>query len=321
MQDENDTLNNLINDKQPTPFTKIDNNAITLSKEFYKTKIKVATYNNNAVAVKRFYYDNDTHRINTYHPEANNEVTIIKKISNHTSSYILRYHGYIIDKDHISIVMDFATQGSLEDYLNNNTIDIQTCFKFCKQFLCGLETLHSYNIVHFDLRPDNLFVDADLTLKIADFDKSMIIPRGKTSIITTTLYNSKEFIAPENLEKVLQKDFQFTVDFAKDIYAASIICCDILFGSPYPEGYREKNQFIKDVISGEIPDFSIVTDKPLKKWLTGMSCNVATSRPTASIAKQSLAQIERNWASLISSQTTENQDSDQQSTCSFIPYN
>jgi mitogen-activated protein kinase 7 len=40
---------------------------------------------------------------------------------------------------------------------------------FIYQILCGLKYIHSANVLHRDLKPGNLLVNADCELKIADF--------------------------------------------------------------------------------------------------------------------------------------------------------
>lgn len=40
---------------------------------------------------------------------------------------------------------------------------------FVYQILCGLKYIHSANVLHRDLKPGNLLVNADCELKIADF--------------------------------------------------------------------------------------------------------------------------------------------------------
>lgn len=38
------------------------------------------------------------------------------------------------------------------------------------QMLCGLKFIHSTNVIHHDIKPSNLFVNADCKLKIGDFN-------------------------------------------------------------------------------------------------------------------------------------------------------
>ena len=44
-----------------------------------------------------------------------------------------------------------------------------------RDFLCGLDYLHNFaNVVHRDIKPDNLLIDGGDHLKIADFGVALI---------------------------------------------------------------------------------------------------------------------------------------------------
>ena len=44
---------------------------------------------------------------------------------------------------------------------------------FLYQILCGLQYIHSANVVHRDLKPSNLLVNANCDLKIGDFGNTL----------------------------------------------------------------------------------------------------------------------------------------------------
>jgi len=53
---------------------------------------------------------------------------------------------------------------------------------FIYQTLCGLKYIHSANVLHRDLKPGNLLVNADCELKICDFGLARgYTPGGGTS--------------------------------------------------------------------------------------------------------------------------------------------
>eukprot|EP00330_Aristerostoma_sp_ATCC50986_P011187 CAMPEP_0114584066 /NCGR_PEP_ID=MMETSP0125-20121206/7784_1 /TAXON_ID=485358 ORGANISM="Aristerostoma sp., Strain ATCC 50986" /NCGR_SAMPLE_ID=MMETSP0125 /ASSEMBLY_ACC=CAM_ASM_000245 /LENGTH=141 /DNA_ID=CAMNT_0001778121 /DNA_START=210 /DNA_END=636 /DNA_ORIENTATION=+ len=107
-------------------------------------------------------------------------------------------------------VMEYAAEGNLQDFIIDGCVDpdeklVRTFFK---QIINGLQFLHNHDCAHLDLKPTNIVVTADYTLKIVDFDAS---------------YSAKD-------KKIISRGT------LKDIYSAGIILFTLLTGFlPYAE--------------------------------------------------------------------------------------
>jgi serum/glucocorticoid-regulated kinase 2 len=62
------------------------------------------------------------------------------------------------------------------------------------EILLGIQYLHSQNIVYRDIKPENIMIDMDGNLKIADFGLSKIGLRPND--LATTYCGSPEYMAP-----------------------------------------------------------------------------------------------------------------------------
>lgn len=67
-----------------------------------------------------------------------------------------------------------ATNGSVQQYLNDrgDSIDDRLRFKWCKEAAEALDYCHGLKVLHCDLRPDNMLLNANLDLSLCDFGGS-----------------------------------------------------------------------------------------------------------------------------------------------------
>jgi serine/threonine protein kinase len=78
--------------------------------------------------------------------------------------------------------LEYAPNGELYDYLAEYGAFPEPVARWAyKQILSGLEVIHKAGFAHKDLRPENILVAKDFTLKIADFDLSCRLPIRKYS--------------------------------------------------------------------------------------------------------------------------------------------
>ena len=73
------------------------------------------------------------------------------------------------------ILLEAATNGDLQQYLNIHgaLISENQRLRWCKEVAEGLSYCHSKGVLHCDLRPDNLLLGDNLSLKICDFGGSV----------------------------------------------------------------------------------------------------------------------------------------------------
>ena len=86
----------------------------------------------------------------------------------------------------------------------------------------GLEHLHSHNIVYRDIKPENILLDIDGHIRIADFGLSKIIPPRHKSY---SFCGSPEYMSPEMLACVGH-------DKRLDIYCLGALLFEMLTGLP-----------------------------------------------------------------------------------------
>jgi serine/threonine protein kinase len=131
--------------------------------------IHKAIYNNSTVAVK----------ICNEEDSINNEVKIMRYLEHPN---IIRYINHFIDSGRLHIMMEYCDFCLSDILLNPNEVPIpffntdesnlsvvSIAINVCR----GLNYLHSLNIVHHDLKSDNILVNVDGEIKICDFGFSV----------------------------------------------------------------------------------------------------------------------------------------------------
>ncbi|KAI5965011.1 BCK1 [Candida theae] len=118
--------------------------------------------------------------------------------------HIVQYLGYEQNNNTYSLFLEYVAGGSIAMCLKSYGRFDETLIRIItKQVLLGLEYLHSNNIIHRDLKADNLLLDIDGTCKISDFG----ISRKNNDIYSNANMSMKGTIfwmAPEVIDNMVE---------------------------------------------------------------------------------------------------------------------
>lgn len=96
------------------------------------------------------------------------------------------------------IIMEYCEGGTLRNYINRVAVIPEAdIWKFIRDFLIGYRCLFDINVVHRDIKTDNILIQNG-QFKIADFGLSKIIEE-KSKVLSAK--GSPVFMAPELLGK------------------------------------------------------------------------------------------------------------------------
>jgi serine/threonine-protein kinase len=96
-----------------------------------------------------------------------------------------------------------------------------------KQLARALEIAHEQGVIHRDIKPHNMAVQADGVLKVMDFGIARLAQRPQESGVTQagTIVGTPEYMAPEQLSGK-------ELDARVDLYAAGCVLYECLTGKP-----------------------------------------------------------------------------------------
>nr|XP_034962128.1 RAF proto-oncogene serine/threonine-protein kinase isoform X1 [Zootoca vivipara] len=157
-----------------------------------------------------------------------NEVAVLRK-TRHVN--ILLFMGYMT-KDNLAIVTQWCEGSSLYKHLHVQETKFQMLQRIdiARQTAQGMDYLHAKNIIHRDMKSNNIFLHEDRTVKIGDFGLATVKSRWSGSQQVEQPTGSVLWMAPE----VIRMQDSNPFSFQSDVYSYGIVLYELMTGElPY----------------------------------------------------------------------------------------
>jgi len=164
------------------------------------------------------------------------EISLLKQLQHPN---IVRLYDVILTDQKLTLVFEFLDQ-DLKKYIDSfgdSGLDAPTTKSFLWQLLQGIHHCHENQVLHRDLKPQNLLINRDGELKLADFGlaRSFGIPvRSYAHEVVTLWYRSPE---------VLLGSRHYSTPI--DMWSVGCIFAEIASGRPLFPGRNEKDQLLR----------------------------------------------------------------------------
>lgn len=138
------------------------------------------------------------------------------------------------------LIMEYIDGPTLSEYIHSHgPLSIDTAINFIEQILQGVQQAHEKRIVHRDIKPQNILIDKNKTLKIFDFGIAKAL--SETSMTQTNhVLGTVQYLSPEQAKGE-------TTNETTDIYSIGIVLYEMLIGHPPFSGETAVSIAIKHI--------------------------------------------------------------------------
>ena len=147
------------------------------------------------------------------------------------------------DPDQTYLVTEVVEGGSLADLLRGKELLPEFGVMFVVGVAEALHHAHGHQIIHRDVKPENILVSEDGVVKLTDFGIAQIV--GLESMtVTGTLVGSPAHMSPEQIEGMVQ------LDFRADVWALGTVLYTVVTNGALPFDASTPHGVLKRIMDG-----------------------------------------------------------------------
>ncbi|XP_078664037.1 uncharacterized protein LOC144907104 [Branchiostoma floridae x Branchiostoma belcheri] len=174
------------------------------------------------------------------------------------SEYVISLKGVCLDPN-VAIVMPYMENGSLAGLLRDVDVPWALRWRMAHEISLGMTFLHCQNpqILHCDLKAENVLLDGDFHVKVSDFGMSKWKAKSCVQTKTSPVGGTVTHMPPECL-----KDINYVPTDKFDVYSFGVLLWEIITRrQPYENAANSALMKIQ-VQGGQRPDLTLIpTDR------------------------------------------------------------
>lgn len=111
---------------------------------------------------------------------------------------VIRMHGYLLNGEKTYMLLEYANGGDMLTYIQSisGPVADRDCKLWMRQICSAVSYLHQMNIIHRDLKLENLLMDSNRNIKLCDFGFSKSLNQLDFDELSRTYCGSKAYASP-----------------------------------------------------------------------------------------------------------------------------
>lgn len=192
-----------------------------------------------------------------------NEVSLLKRVNGQRNC--IKMIKFFKTKAYYFIIFELMSRGELFDYLTKQiSLSESQVRKMMWQILNAIQGLHAKNVIHRDVKMENLLLDNDLRLKITDFGFAQHLNNKNSKLYD--LCGTVSYMSPEMLKSNIDSDngrIPNGYSLPVDIWACGVIMYTLFMGRA-PFYHRKEIIVLRKIMNCDYkmagPEFNVLSD-------------------------------------------------------------
>ena len=243
-------------------------------------KIENCIYNSSKTAVFQYKIDSKNYILKStdfYYPTLDkismlkHEYELLKSID---SNFVIKTYGLIKIENGLAIVLEDCNGTVLLDYANKHREDLKLLLDIFIETVEGLNVLHKNNIIHKDIKPQNILVNQDNgSVKIIDLDistKTLMEKYSGDEVLK--LEGTLAYLSPEQTGRMNR-----SLDYRTDFYSLGTTFFEVFTGRKVFPETEDKLELIHSHIA-KLPDVPKDINSDIPKALSDILLKLLEKR-------------------------------------------
>jgi hypothetical protein len=146
------------------------------------------------------------------------------------------------------LVMEYVEGEPIHQYCKYARLSVNDCIALFRQVCAAVIYLHQHMVVHRDLKPGNILVTSDGTVKLLDFGIAKLLPGNRyapAASHTSAGVMTPDYASPEQIRGI-------PVSTVTDVYTLGVLLYELLTGvHPFADGTAEMHETLRRICEDE----------------------------------------------------------------------